>query len=283
MSEGCLYIVGTPIGNLEDITLRALRVLKEVQVIAAEDTRQTRKLLRHYGIDTPLVSYHEHNERARAAELIARVQAGESVAVVTDAGMPVVSDPGQHVVAQALAGGVKVVVVPGPTAVITGLVASGLADGPFVFAGFLPRKGKERREALAALKEDPRSIILYEAPHRMLQTLADLAEALGPRPMAACRELTKRFEEVRRGTPGELLDYFRQSAPRGEFTLVIGSAPAVPAAETGPVQATPESLAAAVAELESRGTDRKAAIKEVARRLGVPRSDVYRAVVQERP
>lgn len=282
MSAGTLYIVGTPIGNLEDITLRALRVLKEAQVIAAEDTRQTRKLLHHYGIATPLISYHEHNERSRTEELIGRVQAGEVVAVVTDAGMPLISDPGQHLVAQAVAAGVEVVVVPGPTAAITGLVASGLPAGSFTFIGFLPRKGKERRAELAALRVERRTAILYESPHRLLETLADLAEQLGARPMAACRELTKKFEEVRRGTAAELLDHFRAHPPRGEFTLVVAGAQAGPAAEAAADAelAGPERLVAAVAELEASGTDRKAAMKEVARRFGLSKSDVYRAVLQ---
>jgi len=277
---GTLYLVGTPIGNLEDISMRALRILREVSVIAAEDTRQTRKLLSHFDIHTPLVSYHEHNQRTAGPALIARLAAGEDVALVTDAGMPAISDPGENLVRQAVAAGIRVVPVPGPTAFVAALVVSGLPTDRFVFEGFLPTKKKDREAALARLKQEQRTWILYEAPHRLLETLEDLDRTLGERPMAVARELTKVHEEVLRGTPRQLLQHFRNHPPRGEFVLV-GQGASVDAAqpheETKP--AAQEELARAVAELEARGMDRKAAMKEVAARFGVTRREVYEAVV----
>ncbi|MDF2627168.1 MAG: tetrapyrrole methylase family protein [Symbiobacteriaceae bacterium] len=275
---GTLYIVGTPIGNLEDITHRALRILREVAVIAAEDTRQTRKLLNHFEIPTPAVSYHEHNQRTAGPHLIERLQAGDDVALVTDAGMPAISDPGEDLVRLAVAAGVPVVPIPGPTAFTTALVVSGLSTERFAFEGFLPVKGKERRAALERLKQELRTWILYEAPHRVIETLEDLRDALGDRPMAAARELTKLHEEVVRGTPAELLAHFEQKAPRGEFVLVISGAPA--AEQAPPEEATPTSLAAAVAALEAGGMDRKAAMKEVATRFGLTKRDVYQALLE---
>lgn len=275
---GTLYIVGTPIGNLEDITQRALRILREVTVIAAEDTRQTRKLLNHFDIPTPAVSYHEHNQRTAGPMLVERLVAGDDVALVTDAGMPAISDPGEELVRLAVAAGVPVVPIPGPTAFTTALVVSGLSTESFVFEGFLPTKGKDRRAALERLKDEPRTWILYEAPHRVVETLADLRDALGERPMAAARELTKLHEQVLRGTPAELLAHFEQHSPRGEFVLVVGGAPkreAAPAEE-----ATPQALAAAVAALEAGGMDRKAAMKEVATRFGLTKRDVYQALLE---
>jgi 16S rRNA (cytidine1402-2'-O)-methyltransferase len=275
---GTLYIVGTPIGNLEDITYRALRVLREVAVIAAEDTRQTRKLLHHFQIETPLVSYHEHNQRTAGPALIERLKSGQDVALVTDAGMPAISDPGEELVRLAIAEGVPVVPIPGPTAFVTGLVVSGLPTDRFAFEGFLPHKGKERRAMLERLKQEERTIILYEAPHRLLETLRDLRDGLGPRPMAVARELTKLHEEVLRGTPDALLAHFEQHPPRGEFVLVIGGAPE-PAVEP-PAEVTPAALAEAVAALEASGVDRKAAMKEVAARFGLSKRDVYQALLE---
>lgn len=280
MKTGTLYVVGTPIGNLEDITQRAIRVLREVTVIAAEDTRQTRKLLTHFDIHTPLVSYHEHNQRTAGPALVERLTAGEDVAVVTDAGMPAISDPGEDLVRLALAAHVPVVPVPGPTAFTTALVVSGLPADRFVFEGFLPPKKKERRAALDRMKNEPRTWILYEAPHRLTETLEDLRDALGERPMAAARELTKLHEEVVRGTPAELIAHFTAREPRGEFVLVISGAPDEPAAAGTDAEATPESLAQAVAALEAGGMDRKAAMKEVAARFGLTKRDVYQALLE---
>lgn len=275
---GTLFIVGTPIGNLEDITARALRVLREVAVIAAEDTRQTRKLLTHFDIHTPTISYHEHNMRAAGQAIVERLQAGDDVALVTDAGMPGISDPGEDLVRLAIDAGVPVVAVPGPTAFTTALVVSGISTDRFVFEGFLPVKGKERRAALERLKTEPRTFMLYEAPHRVTDTLADLRDALGDRPMAAARELTKLYEEVRRGTPAELLAHFEQHAPRGEFVLVISGAP--PEAAAPAEEATPQALAEAVAALEAKGMDRKAAMKEAGARFGLSKRDVYQALLE---
>lgn len=275
---GTLYIVGTPIGNLEDVTQRALRTLREVAVIACEDTRETRKLLHHFQIDTPVTSYHEHNKRTAGPRLIQRLLDGEDVALVTDAGMPAISDPGEELVAGAVEAGIPVVPVPGPTAFVTALVASGLPTRRFVFEGFLPSKGKERRQALERLKGEERTVLLYEAPHRLQETLADLRAALGDRRVAACRELTKLHEEYVRGTLSALIDHFREQAPRGEFVLVIeGAQPPVAAG-----QHDSADLARAVADLEAQGVERKAAMKEVAQRLGVPRRAVYQAVLEAR-
>ena len=275
---GTLYIVGTPIGNLEDVTQRALRTLREVAVIACEDTRETRKLLHHFQIDTPVTSYHEHNKRTAGPRLIQRLLDGEDVALVTDAGMPAISDPGEELVAGAVEAGIPVVPVPGPTAFVTALVASGLPTRRFVFEGFLPSKGKERRQALERLKGEERTVLLYEAPHRLQETLADLRAVLGDRRVAACRELTKLHEEYVRGTLSALIDHFREQAPRGEFVLVIeGAQPPVAAG-----QHDSADLARAVADLEAQGVERKAAMKEVAQRLGVPRRAVYQAVLEAR-
>ncbi|MFZ5814154.1 MAG: 16S rRNA (cytidine(1402)-2'-O)-methyltransferase [Bacillota bacterium] len=276
---GTLYIVGTPIGNLEDMTPRAIRILREVAVIACEDTRETRKLLHHFDIHTPTVSYHEHNKQAAGPALLRRLEAGEDIALVTDAGMPGISDPGEELVRLAVTAGLPVVPVPGPTAFVPALVASGLPTGKFVFEGFLPTKNRDRREALERLKGERRTFILYEAPHRLMETLADLRDALGDRPMAAAREITKLHEEFVRGTPAQLLDHFTAKPPRGEFVLVVQGAPAE-AEAIDPAALTPEALAAAVAELEQRGLDRKAAMKEVAQRLGLSKRDVYQALLE---
>lgn len=276
---GTLYIVGTPIGNLEDITQRALRILREATVVACEDTRQTRKLLNHFDIHTPTVSYHEHNKLTAGPALIRRLEAGEDVALVTDAGMPGISDPGEDLVRLALEAMITVVPVPGPTAFVTALVGSGLPAGRFAFEGFLPTKNKDRRSALERLKGERRTFILYEAPHRLMETLEELRDALGDRPMAAGRELTKLHEEFVRGTPAELLRHFEARAPRGEFVLVIQGAPEE-ALVIDPANLTPEALAAAVAQLEQTGTDRKAAMKEVAQRYGLSKRDVYQALLE---
>jgi 16S rRNA (cytidine1402-2'-O)-methyltransferase len=279
LSAGTLYLVGTPIGNLEDITARALRVLREVAVIAAEDTRQSLKLLRHFEIQTPLVSYHEHNQRTAGPALVERLQAGDSVAVVTDAGMPAISDPGEDLVRLALASGIPVVPVPGPTAFVSALVVSGLATDRFAFDGFLPTKKKEREAALARLKAEERTVLLYEAPHRLLETLADLDRVLGARPMAAARELTKLHEEVVRGTPAELIAHFEAKAPRGEFVLVISGAPPVePESESW----TPERLKEAVDELVGTGLHPNVAMKQVAERFGLSKRDVYQRLLELR-
>lgn len=273
---GTLYIVGTPIGNLEDVTHRALRILRSVSVIACEDTRETRKLLQHFQIDTPTTSYHEHNKRKAGPSLIRRLLDGEDVALVSDAGMPAISDPGEELVRSALDAGIPVVPVPGPTALVTALVASGLPTGRFAFEGFLPHKGRERRRALERLKDEERTLILYEAPHRLLETLHDLRETLGDRPMTAARELTKLHEEYVRGTVSQVIDHFNRNAPRGEFVLVVQGAEA-----EAPVAGAPDPalLAGEVAAFVAQGMDRKLAMKEVAQRFGVSRKAVYQALL----
>lgn len=221
---GTLYVVGTPIGNLEDLTLRALRIFKEVDLIACEDTRHTRLLLTHYGIAKPLVSYHEHNERRRTAELLPRLEAGASIALVSDAGTPALSDPGYVIVHEATARGIPVVAVPGPSAVTAALAVSGLPTDRFVFLGFLPRKSGQRKRVLGEIAAVPWTLVLFESLHRLRDMLEDLREVLGDRQVAITRELTKRFEEVIRGTVTEVLQHFSGTEPRGEFTIVVAGA-----------------------------------------------------------
>ena len=268
---GTLYLVGTPIGNLGDVSARALAVLGGVDLVAAEDTREARKLLAAHGLERPLVSHHEHNERASAAGLVARLQAGDAVALVSDAGMPGISDPGEAVVAACIAAGLPVVPVPGPTAFVAALVASGLPTRRFAFEGFLPREPKLRRRALRELAAEPRTLVFYEAPHRLAETLVDMAEAFGPeRPAAVARELTKRFEEIVRGELGALRDRYAAEAPRGEIVLVVGGAPA---REVGPA----EGWEAALEALLASGTKATDAAKAVARSHGVARQAAYEA------
>lgn len=223
-SPGTLYVVATPIGNLEDITLRALRVLAGVDLIAAEDTRQTRKLLAQHGISTPLTSYHRHSGPGKEDRVIVTLRSGKSVALVSDAGTPAISDPGESLVARAAAEGIPLVPVPGPCALIAALAVSGLPSGHFAFDGFLPRTGKNRRRFLAGLVHDRRTLVFYEAPHRVLDTLADLELVLGDRPAVVARELTKTFEEVYRGTLAGARAHFGASPPRGEFTIIVAGA-----------------------------------------------------------
>ncbi len=216
---GSLYIIATPIGNLEDITLRALRLLKEVSLIAAEDTRTTRKLLTHYGIRNRLVSYHQFSRPDRVRDLVQRLE-DEDIALVSDAGMPCLSDPGYPLVREAIANGVAVVPIPGASSITSALAISGLPTDQFTFIGFLPRRTQERKKLFQQLADEPRTIVALESPHRVKKTLQDLTTYLPDRPLAVCRELTKQFEEVFRGTPAEALEHF--ATPRGEFTLVLG-------------------------------------------------------------
>src|SRR5271156_1130958 len=221
-AAGCLYVVATPIGNLEDISLRALRILKEADVIACEDTRQTMKLLSHFDLRKKLVSYHEHNEITRAAELVIDLEQGAQVALVSDAGTPAVSDPGHRLVSLCLRHGIAVVPVPGASAFIAALAASGMAIEEFTFIGFLPSRQTERRKALRTLASEPRTLVLYEAPHRLLDTLEDAFEILGNRPAVIAREVTKVYEEFLRGHIEDLVATARKNPPRGEITLLIG-------------------------------------------------------------
>ena len=275
---GCLYLVATPIGNLEDITLRALRVLKEADLIACEDTRQTQKLLQHYAIHKEMVSYHAHNELMRAPELVIQLEEGAQVALVSDAGMPVVSDPGHRLVVLCLRHHIPVVPIPGPSAFVAALAASGLPTEEFLFVGFLPSRAGARRKKLDALKTEPRALVLYEAPHRLAETLSDAADILGSRHAVVAREVTKIHEEFLRGSLSELRDAARKRAPRGEITLLIG-----PAVE-GEAQAVPAvSLRQRVVQLEAEaGLDRKAALKQAARERGLGKREAYKQLLLER-
>jgi len=271
-----LYLVATPIGNLGDITLRAVRVLKEVDVIACEDTRQTQKLLNHYGITTRTVSYHEHNEMTRAAELVKDLQEGTSVALVTDAGMPGISDPGFRLISLAIRHHVPVVPIPGASAFLAALVASGLPTDSFRFSGFLPAKRGERRAVLEAIKSSPRTQVFYEAPHRVVEALADVVEVLGSaRHVVIAREVTKLHEEFLRGRAGELLETLKaRDGVKGEITLLIGKA------EETESQATAESRVSVRQRvgqiMTEEKVDEKAALKKVAKERGISKSEAYR-------
>jgi 16S rRNA (cytidine1402-2'-O)-methyltransferase len=271
--SGRLYLVATPIGNLEDITYRAVRVLREVDLIACEDTRHTRKLLDHYGVAKPVVSYHEHNEAERAAELAAKLEAGLKVALVSDAGAPLVADPGYRVVRAAIAAGIPVEPVPGPSACLAALAASGLPTNEFRFCGFLPPKAGRRQRRLESLRGEEATLIFYEAPHRILDTLADIGQMLPGRPVVAARELTKVHEEFLRGSADEIRAALAaRGAVRGEFTLLVGKAEQSAAAET--------PLAEAVEEQVRAGRSRMEAIKEVARARGLSKRQVYETLLQ---
>jgi 16S rRNA (cytidine1402-2'-O)-methyltransferase len=266
--SGTLYVVATPIGNLEDVTLRALRILREVDQIACEDTRQTRKLLDRHGISKPLVSYHEHNESARAEELVRELTAGKNIALVSDAGTPLIADPGYRLVAQARAQGVMVSPIPGASALVSALSASGLPTDSFFFGGFLPAKKTQRRKALEAARSYPATLVFYEAPHRILESLQDIAELLGPRQVTLGRELTKIHEEFLAGEAAELLDALAKRPPlKGEITLMIGKA------EAHQADATP--IEAAFDRLLEAGVPRMEAMKTVARERGLSKREVY--------
>jgi 16S rRNA (cytidine1402-2'-O)-methyltransferase len=268
MMPGTLYVVATPIGNLEDMTYRAVRILGEADLIACEDTRQTRKLLDHYGIQKPAISYHEHNELERAAELIERLNAGASIALVSDAGTPLVSDPGYRLVKAAVESGITVYSIPGASAALAALAASGLPTDSFHFGGFLPPKPGQRLNALKALSEEQSTLIFYEAPHRILEALEAVEEALGPRPVVVARELTKLHEEFLRGTPSEIRAQLAgRDSVKGEITLLIGKATAPPADDTPIVDAVDALLRAGVPRMD--------AIKQVARRRGMSKREVY--------
>ncbi len=269
---GTLYVVATPIGNLEDVTLRALRVLRQVTVIAAEDTRRTARLLQHYSISTPTTSLHEHNERQKAASLIERLKAGDSIALVSDAGTPVISDPGAHLVAAAHAAGIRVEPVPGPVAAIAALCASGFEASEVLFVGFPPSRSSDRKRWLARLVNEPRLLVLYEAPHRMEATLQDMLESWGNRTIAVARELTKSHEELVVRPISQHLQTL--GTPRGEFTIVVTPASAGPA-----TQGTPppdEELFAEFGELTNSGLgSRREILKLLSAKYGVSARDLY--------
>ncbi len=277
---GTLYLCATPIGNLEDMTYRAVRVLSEVALIAAEDTRHSRKLLSHFNIHTPLVSYHEHNKAEQGPKLLQRLAAGEDVAVISDAGLPGISDPGADLVAEAVAQGILVTALPGANAALTGLICSGLDTTSFIFAGFLPKTTKKRREALEHFALMRETLIFYEAPHRMRQTLKEMRTAFGAdRKVVAGRELTKKFEEFIRGDLEQVMQHFAEHEPRGEFVIVVAGAGQADTVKEIQVYGTP---AEEVARLVASGTDRKLALKEVALKLGLSKRTVYQAVLEEK-
>jgi len=270
--KGKLYVVATPIGNLEDITYRAVRILREADLIACEDTRQTRKLLEHYGIDKPTVSYHDHNEQQRAQELVIKLQGGLAIAQVSDAGMPGISDPGYRLVTLAIEQGITVVPVPGASALISALAASGLPTDEFEFRGFLPAKSGQRRTAMESLRDTEHTVIFYETPHRILESLQELAGILGAeRNMVIARELTKIHEEFIRGAAGEILKRLDGRELRGEITLLIGKA------QTAGNAPSAKDLPTRLKEImEREQLDEKAALKALAKEQGCSKSELYR-------
>ncbi len=275
---GTLYLVPTPIGNLGDISRRAAETLERADFLAAEDTRVTVKLLNHLGLKKPMVTYHRHNCDAAGPAILRRIEAGESCALVTDAGTPAISDPGEELVALCAAAGVRVEAIPGPCALTVALSASGLPTGRFTFEGFLPLNKKNRRAQLEGLAEEERTMIFYEAPHKLRATLDDLADTFGPdRPLTVCRELTKLHEEVLRLTIGEAVEHYAAQEPRGEFVLVVGGCPA--GAE--PVEGSEDAALARVAQLRRAGTPLKAAAAQAAEEFGVKRRALYNQALKE--
>ncbi|HEV7892627.1 MAG TPA: 16S rRNA (cytidine(1402)-2'-O)-methyltransferase [Pyrinomonadaceae bacterium] len=281
-TKGTLYLVATPIGNLEDVTRRALRVLAEADVVACEDTRHTRQLLEHFGVRARTISYHEHNERERAEELARMLEEGATVALVSDAGTPGINDPGYRLVRACVERGLRVVPVPGPTAFVAALTASGLPTDEFYFGGFLPARAHARRQRLEAVRDLGATLVFYETPHRIAQALADAREVLGEREAAVARELTKLHEEVLRGRLSELAARFGDGdSARGEMVLVIDRE-VIKEEEEDARSPSPLSVAERVAALEAEGLDPRAALKRAARDLGLSRDEAYRRLTSER-
>ena len=277
--SGTLYLVATPIGNLDDITHRAVRILSEVDLIACEDTRHTRKLLNHLKITNSILSYHEHNEVARTTQLLNKLEQAMNIALVSDAGTPLVSDPGYHLVRKALKKGIPVVPIPGPSAVLTALAASGLPSDSFHFFGFMPSRATQRRKVIGELKDINTTVILYEAPHRILDTLADIDKLLGDRPVVVAREMTKLHEEFLRGTAAEIKkELASRSSVKGEFTVLIATAIRKPKTE-----APPNEVKEAVIALMNQGISRMDAMKSVAREHGLSKSAIYRIMEEAKP
>lgn len=274
---GILYLVPTPIGNLGDVSLRARQTLENADFIAAEDTRVSLKLLNHLEIKKPLVSYYEHNKTFKGGRIVERILAGETCALVSDAGSPAISDPGEDLVKECAAAGITVCAIPGPCAAITALSISGQSTGRFCFEGFLSMSKKSRREHLDSLRAEKRTMIFYEAPHKLMNTLEDMVEVFGAeRPVSFCRELTKLHEEVIRTTLGEAIVHFTETPPKGEFVLVVAGAP-----EEAKEVPTATDAAGRVNELISQGLSRKDAIKQTAQELGLPKNAVYAAALGE--
>ena len=279
--QGMLYLCATPIGNLSDMTERVIETLKCVDVIAAEDTRNSIKLLNHIGIKVPMISYHEHNKYDRAAELIAKMKEGADVALITDAGTPAISDPGQVLTDMCHNEGIRVTSLPGPCALITALAVSGIDSRRFVFEGFLPAGKKERKEILGELAKELRTVIIYEAPHHLKGTLAELEAALGDRSMAICRELTKKFEEVMRLTLSEACGYYEKNEPKGEYVLVIEGRSRQQADKERADDFLKMDINEHMSIYEKKGMDRKDAMKAVAADRGVTKRDIYRILLED--
>lgn len=274
---GVLYLVPTPIGNLEDMTYRAIRILKEADIIAAEDTRQTMKLLRHFEIEAPLVSYHEHNKEKAGLSLIEEMKKGKMVALVSDAGMPAISDPGQELVGEAIEEEIGVIALPGANAALTSLVASGLPTYQFQFVGFLPRQNKQRLEMLEQVKQSQSTLLFYESPHRLKEALEAMLNILGNRRVSICRELTKKFEEYQRGTLEEAIEWYEHGTIKGEFCLVVEGRTEE---EAGSEWWDLLTVIQHVNHYIELGMPSKDAIKQAARERGVPKRDVYAAYHQ---
>lgn len=282
MSEkGVLFLVSTPIGNLEDITLRALRVLREADIIAAEDTRQTLKLLNHFEIKKPLVSYYEHNKTLKGNYLIALLNEGKNIALVSDAGTPGISDPGEDLVKLAIENDIKVTAIPGPVAAITGLIMSGMPTGRFVFEGFITVNKRSRKERIQSLKNEVRTIVLYEAPHKLLCTLKDLYEILGERKIVLARELTKRFEETIRCTLSEAIEFYEKTPPKGEFVLILEGLEEAQLIETEQKKWDSLTLEQHMEVYLHKGLDKKEAMKKVAEDRGISKRDVYNGLLDQ--
>jgi 16S rRNA (cytidine1402-2'-O)-methyltransferase len=280
-NQGILYLVATPIGNLEDITFRAIKILKSVELIAAEDTRHTLKLLNHYGIKKRLVSYHLHNERERAPELVNLLNDGLNLALVSDAGMPGISDPGTWLVKQALAAGISVVPIPGASAAITALAASGLSTASFIFKGFLPRKNAEQLQELDKLSGLPDTIIFYEAPHRLIKTLLNISKIFGNRPAVLAREMTKIHEEFVRDDINQLISQANTFCGKGEFTILVAGA----ANNVGSLQNSTnetETVAQLLAALPQQSESLKGELKMIAKKTGKPIKEIYRQYLQHK-
>ncbi len=281
MEQGKLYLCATPIGNLEDITLRVIRTLKEVDLIAAEDTRNSLRLLNHFDIHTPMTSYHEYNKIEKAHTLIAKMREGKNVALITDAGMPGISDPGEELVRLCREAGVEVTVLPGACACVTALTLSGLPTRRFCFEAFLPSDKKERRQTLEELRAETRTIVLYEAPHRLLRTLGELLETLGDRRAAVCRELTKKHETVFDTTLSQALSYYEANEPRGECVIVLAGRSRAELEREAQANWSGVELSAHVRMYEEQGLDRKEAMKRAAKDRGMSRREVYAALLAD--
>ena len=276
MITGTLYLCATPIGNLEDITLRCVRVLREADIIAAEDTRQAIKLLNHFQIRKPLISYHEHNKHEKGKEIVELLKSGKNIALVSDAGMPAISDPGEELVRLCIDSGIEIIPLPGPSASLTALIVSGLSTRRFCFEGFLPSNNKERKERLKKLSAEPRTIIVYEAPHRLLDTLGEIMEYLGNRRISVSREITKKFEETIRGEISSVIGIFKERAVKGEFVLIIEGISEKELVDIELKKWDNISVEEHIAMYLQQGTDKKEAIKKVAEDRKLPKKEVYK-------